>query len=114
MLTYSYWKPLAEGFDTNYDGTIDLDDTPTLPCVLDNHTYFYKDGTGSFNQGATKCNPGHDQERSFKWFFVSGDSVINIDQQEYKILSLTANNLIICYEDIFTLAPNSYVLKFMH
>lgn len=65
MLTYSSWLLTAQGFDINADGTIDLDETPPFSCVLDNLTYFYRNNSGSFDQGATRCNPNHDQYRKF-------------------------------------------------
>jgi hypothetical protein len=114
MLTYSRWKLVAEGFDKNKDGTIDLDETPPYPCFLDNLTFFYKDGHGSFDQGPTKCDPDHAQSRRFEWNFFNNESMVIIDAQEYKILSLTETDFVITYEDIFTPPPNNYILKLTH
>jgi hypothetical protein len=114
MLVYSRWKLVAQGFDTNNDGTIDLDETPAYSCVLDNLIFFYKTGNGSFDQGPTKCDPDHAQSRRFEWAFTNNESMIIIDAQEYKILFLTENDFVVTYEDIFTPAPNNYILKLTH
>ena len=75
MLTYSSWKLKAEGFDNNNDDSIDIDETPAFPCFLDNLTFFYKEGKGSFDQGQTKCDPNHAQSRKFDWQFINTDSI---------------------------------------
>lgn len=113
MLTYSSWQLTAQGFDTNFDGTIDIDETPPFPCVLDNLVFFYKSNSGSFDQGPTKCDPNHDQYRKFDWEFISTDSII-VDGQAYKVLTLTAEKFDLSYEDVFTTSPNSYILQMRH
>ncbi len=114
MLTYSYWRIAAQGFDTTNDGSIDIDETPTLPCMLDNRTYFFADGYGSFDQGEIKCDPNHNQSRQFEWVFTANETMIIVDGQQYKILALSKNDFIISYNDTFTAAPNTYIMKFIH
>jgi len=114
MLVYSRWKLVAQGFDINSDGTIDLDDTPSKPCVLDNLVFFYTDGKGTFDQGPTKCDANHSQSRRFEWAFTTNESMIIVDGQEYKILSLTEEDFVVSYVDVFTLPGKDYILMLTH
>lgn len=114
MVAYSPWRIAAQGFDTTNDGVIDLDETPSIPCIVDNRTYFYKDGNGSFDQGQIKCDSNRNQVRRFKWLFADNETMIIVDGLQYKIISLTEKDFVVSYVDAFTQQNSIYILKFMH
>lgn len=114
MVCYSSWRMGAQGYDLNNDGIIDLDETPAFPCFLDNRTYFFDDGHGSFDQGPTKCNPNQNQSRRFEWNFTDNETGIFVDGQQYKILVISTTDFVISFEDIYRPPPNTYIMKFVH
>jgi hypothetical protein len=114
MVAYSPWRIAARGFDTTNDGTIDLDETPTFPCVLDNRTYFYEGGDGSFDQGQIKCDSSHNQSRRFKWLFTDNETMIIVDGLQYKIISLTERDFVVGYAESSITLRSTYILKLIH
>jgi hypothetical protein len=114
MLAYSPWRIVAQGFDTTQDGSIDLDETPTFPCWLDNRTYFYDSGNGAFDQGLIKCDTSRNQSRKFKWLFTDNETMIIVDGLQYKILSLTESDFVIAFADASVQQRSTYILKLIH
>ena len=114
MVCYSSWRMAAQGYDRNDDGIIDIDETPAFACFLDNRTYFFEDGHGSFDQGPTKCNANQNQSRRFEWKFTDNETMIFVDGQHYKIVTLNETEFTISFEDIYSPPPNMYVMKFVH
>src|SRR5690242_8249344 len=68
LATQSSWKIQSLGMDLNKDGTVDLDATSQLPgCQLDNVYTLKSDGTGTADEGATKCNSTDPQSSAISW-----------------------------------------------
>lgn len=92
----STWKFNNAGLDTDKNGTIEFDVSSQIPsCVLDNTVKFQTDGSGTADEGASKCNTGDLQTIPFTWAFASSETVINITGNaiagkggQYKILAL--------------------------
>ena len=102
LLTESAWKFNNAGIDANGDGTIDT----ALPagtiedCDKDNTYTFLPDGTGTMDEGATKCDPLNPQTLPFNYSVNSDvtvmnfpDTVINGISGDVNILLLNATNL---------------------
>src|SRR6478735_6763131 len=79
LLTNVAWKYDSAGIDANGDGTIDsaLPDGTIEDCDKDNTYLFMDDGTGTINEGATKCDPDSPQTVPFNYSLNSNATVIN-------------------------------------
>lgn len=71
-------------------------------CQKDNVLTFLANGTGSGDEGPTKCNAGDPQTNSFTWNFASGETILHTSNQvfsntsnDFTIISLTATELVV-------------------
>lgn len=82
-LTQSVWKYDTAALDLNMDGTMDFALPPGVleDCYKDNTITFQAGGTGTVDDGATKCNPGDPQTTAFSWTFQSNETVLNFPNQ---------------------------------
>ncbi len=70
LLTQKIWK-----FSSATWGGTDM--TASIPaCQKDNITSFIAGGTGSGDEGPTKCNVADPQTVSFTWSFQSGETML--------------------------------------
>ena len=102
LVTSATWKIDTIGFDSDKDGNIDS----PIPggfqaCELDNVITFYRDSTGIFDEGATRCDSADPQTIDFQWMFKNNDSVINFQgnlpgelKGDVNILTLTNTNFV--------------------
>ena len=102
LLTTVAWKYVNAGIDANGDGTIDtaLPDGTLKDCDKDNTYIFQPDGTGTMNEGATKCDPLNPQTVPFQYstnpdvtVINFPDTVINGISGDVNVLLLNATNL---------------------
>lgn len=99
LLTSAEWKYDNGGIDQDRNGTIDIPLATTgllLPCMMDNTGLFKMDGTGTTDEGPTKCDPSLPQTTSFTWKFSNNDTEIEVIGTglfglggKFKILALT-------------------------
>src|SRR5262245_9992135 len=59
-------------------------------------------GTGTIDEGPTKCNGGDPQSRPFTWLFTTNETVLSVDTpilpggtSNFTIVSLTATELVV-------------------
>ncbi|MBS1654066.1 MAG: lipocalin family protein [Bacteroidetes bacterium] len=71
------------------------------PCQKDNIYTFVAAGTGTLDEGTTKCNSGDAQTSPFTWNFASSETVLHIStvlftggSNDYTLVSLTENQLV--------------------
>lgn len=121
LLTKLAWKIDKSGLDADKNGSIDLEDTWEA-CELDNTYLFKSDGTGIFDEGASKCNLADAQTGSFTWSFSSGETILsgNIPQLslsgDANISTLNTTNLEV-YKDVTVPGapvPIRYILRLKH
>jgi hypothetical protein len=104
LLNQKPWKYKAAGIDLDKNGTIDnaLPSTALQPCMLDNTYVFNSNGTGTIDEGATKCNSTAAQTSPFNWNFSDNETYINLESTslfglggKFKVLTLndTAFNM---------------------
>lgn len=96
------WKYDAAGIDGDRNGTIDIP-PPTgtiLPCMTDNTITFNANGTGTIDEGTTKCNTTDPQSTAINWSFTNSETALNLNGTSvlgvsgpFKILSLTSTQL---------------------
>ena len=99
LLTKSSWKYESGGVDQDRNGTVDISFAATgllQPCILDNFGIFVSNGTGTSDEGATKCTPTAPQTAAFTWNFLNNEQNINISGSglfglggQFKITTLT-------------------------
>lgn len=99
LLTQSSWKYQIAGLDSDFNGTVDLEDPDLKDCDKDDITTFKTDNTGIFDEGATKCDPDDPQTKAFSWQFSNGENEIQYLGILFKILSIDDNTLKVYYEE---------------
>ena len=79
-LTTQAWVYKSAGLDMDRNGTIDQDLPPgaLTPCRLDNQYVFAAGGTGTMNEGATKCNTTDPQTTPFTWAFANNETSMDL------------------------------------
>ena len=99
LVTKSSWKYESGGIDQDKNGTVDINfsSLPGVlqPCILDNTATFAANGSGTTDEGATKCSPSAPQTGVFAWAFASNETAMNISGSvlglggQFKIVALT-------------------------
>ncbi|MGB8195219.1 MAG: lipocalin family protein [Chitinophagaceae bacterium] len=78
LLAQSTWKYDNAGVDADRNGTVDAPVPPGFlqACDMDNTITFNTDGTGTVDEGGTKCNASSPQTSQFTWSFKNNEQVI--------------------------------------
>lgn len=105
LITSGTWKYKNAGIDVNGDGYIDTGLPPGYElqsCQTDNTLLLKTDGTGTVDEGASKCDPADAQSTAITWSFKSNETIINFPQAlfgsltgDVKIVNLTSTSLIL-------------------
>jgi hypothetical protein len=114
-ISSSSWKYESGGVDVDKNGSIDLA-LSTIgsigPCRLDNTATFRADGTGTTDEGATKCNATDPQTESFTWSFQNNESLLNIGGNgllgtggQFRIITLTGTQFSLAKDTTAVLVP---------
>ena len=108
LLTTVPWKYDNAGIDANGDGTIDtaLPDGTIEDCDKDNTYTFQPEGTGTMDEGPTKCDPASPQSIPFQYSLNGNATVINFPDTlisgisgDVAIKKLTATQLVLSKSD---------------
>ena len=102
LITASTWRFDQAQIDADKNGTPD----GPVPagfleaCVTDNTLTLKSDGTGTLDEGATRCDPADPQSTSISWEFKDGETVLSSASPIFggmsgdaKITALTATKL---------------------
>lgn len=124
LITSSSWKLNSAGIDGNNDGTAEtpLPDGTLEPCETDNLFTFRSDGTGTADEGATKCEESDPQSTEFSWSFsnnqqavVFNDAIFTGIDGEVKILALTSSTMKLSKElDLGLPVPITIIVELKH
>ncbi len=94
LLTQTSWKFDTAGLDNNNDGLIDAP-FPTgygiSSCESDNILTLKADGTGTVDEGATKCNVNDPQTTAFTWSLDSAQTAIVLSDTIFSVISGNVN-----------------------
>ncbi len=102
LISASVWKYDNAKIDLDNNGTGDMavPDGVIELCQTDNTLTFSANGSGTMDEGATKCNAGDPQTSAFTWTFTSSETVINFTGAifagvggDFKIIALTETDL---------------------
>jgi hypothetical protein len=78
LATQSTWKIQSVGADLDKNGSVDYDATSQLQsCQTDNIYTLKSDGTGTADEGTTKCNSTDAQTSAIVWSFKSNETIFN-------------------------------------
>ena len=104
LLTSSSWKYNDAKIDTDNNGTGDQ----AIPagfvesCQTDNKITFTSNGSGTIDEGPTKCDAADPQTLPFTWSFTTNETMINFSSAlfagiggDFKVVSLTETDLVI-------------------
>ena len=123
ILAQQSWKFNNAGLDPNKDGTIDQDVSSQVPaCLKDNSVTFSTDGSGTVDEGATKCNTSDPQTLPFTWSFASNETLININGNaiagkggQYKVVALSSTQLSLSKDTtVAIIGATTFVVNLKH
>ncbi len=91
-------------------------------CQKDNIMTFFTNGTGSVDEGPTKCNAGDPQTNPFSWNFASGETILHVSAtlfsntgNDFTLISLTETSLVVQITYAPPIGPTFLVdLSFQH
>ena len=121
LITKSAWKFDDAGADADKNGSIDVSFASQLPaCQTDNTLTLSTGGTGTVDEGTTKCDPSLPQTIPVTWGFASNETLLNLGgggllgiTGQFKIVTLTDGNLALS-KDTSLLGFQSFVIKLKH
>jgi hypothetical protein len=112
LITSAAWKYQSAGIDSDNNGTIDFpipaSGLGSLPaCQTDNLSTLVSNGTGTIDEGPSKCAPADPQSAAFTWTFQANETEINFSGAVvagqsglFKIVTLDETNLILSQKRI--------------
>ena len=114
LITSSTWK-----FDNAKLGVVDVsgffDD-----CEKDNTVTFVSNGTGSIDEGATKCDPADPQNVPFDWTFQNNETSIHTTTPlfpgtgDFTISTLSETQLAVARDAVIAGITQSFVITMKH
>lgn len=115
LITSFTWK-----FGTATVGGTDV--SASLPtCQKDNIMTFTTAGTGTVDEGPTKCNAGDPQTNPFTWSFATNETVLNIStilftggSNTFNIIALNESQLVLSQTITVGGTPQNAVVTFLH
>ncbi len=117
LLTQGTWKfKSATVGGTDYSSSLQT-------CQKDNILTFAAAGTGTIDEGATKCNPVTDPQTSpLTWNFASGETILQVSVplfsglgNDFTLISLTETELVVSIVYTPPLGPSlTVVITFQH
>jgi hypothetical protein len=122
VISSSAWKFDDAGADADKNGTIDISFASDIDaCLKDNTLTLSANGSGTVDEGATKCDPQLPQTSPVSWSFSSnetslvlgGSGLIGITGQ-FKIVTLNNTNLALAKDTVILGNQASFVVKLKH
>lgn len=102
LIAKASWKYENAGIDIDKNGTIEspLPSSLIQPCLTDNTLTFTANGSGTLDEGATKCDPTLPQTTQITWSFTNNETTLNLSgggllgvSGQVKIIALTEDRL---------------------
>ncbi len=116
LITSASWKFDNAWLDVDKDGKADspIPSSYLKSCQTDNVVTLKSDGTGTLDEGASKCNTEDPQTSSFTWLFKDNENTINLStaiitgvEGDIKITALTGSKLQLQKEVVYVGFPQS-------
>ncbi|PWU03860.1 MAG: hypothetical protein C5B52_02555 [Bacteroidetes bacterium] len=119
FLTQSSWKYDKVGIDADNNGTIDQD-IALQPCETDNIFTFNSNGTGTVDEGPTKCDASDPQTTAITWSFKNNETVLNASDlggsgdEDVNIFKLDDTQLVVYKDTTIASTPLRFVIQLKH
>jgi uncharacterized lipoprotein YehR (DUF1307 family) len=81
-------------------------------CEKDDLTTFKANNTAIEDEGATKCVATNPQTRTVNWSFNSTESIITFDAEDWTVIELSENKLVVTYTNTFASTNYTYTATF--
>jgi hypothetical protein len=113
------WKLNSSGFNLSGGATVTIVDTTVKPCQKDNTYSFNANGSGTMDEGATKCSVSDPQTQPFTWSFSAKDTLLHIHSNtilngDLNIYTLSATSFVVYKDTSFLSQPIRYVVIMQH
>ena len=115
LITQSSWK-----FDNAKVNGIDVS-AFLQACQKDNLLVFVSGGTGTVDEGATKCNTGDPQTTAFTWSFLNNETTLHISailftggNSDFTIVTLSETQLVLSQMITVSGTAQNAVVTFKH
>jgi hypothetical protein len=90
-------------------------------CQKDNILTFAAAGTGSADEGPTKCNAGDPQTNPFTWSFMSSETILHVStvlftggSSDFTLVSMSATQLVLSQNVTISGSSQNAVVTFIH
>jgi lipocalin-like protein len=90
-------------------------------CQKDNILVFAAAGTGTLDEGATKCNAGDPQTRPFTWNFMTNETVLHVStvlftggSSDFTLVTLNETQLVVSQNVTISGTSQNAVVTFIH
>lgn len=90
-------------------------------CQKDNTLSFAAGGTGTLDEGATKCNSSDPQSSPFTWSFATNETVLHVSatlftggSSDFNIITLTETQLILSQNINIAGTSQNAIVTFKH
>ncbi len=90
-------------------------------CQKDNTITFAAGGTGTADEGATKCNASDPQSTSITWNFASGETILHVNtilftggSNDFTLVSLSETELVVSQNITVSGTTQNAVVTFVH
>jgi hypothetical protein len=103
LLTAHYWQATALTIDPplSIGGTQISDFYAQLDnCSKDDLEKYNTNNTVTYDEGPTKCDPTDPQTQTSPWSFNSDETILTVDGESYKILTLTSTQLKMSFKEL--------------
>ena len=91
------------------------------PCQKDNVLTFSSNGTGTLDEGPTKCNSSDPQTDPFNWNFASNETVLHVStvlftggSSDFTIVTLNDTQLVLSQDINISRTMQNAVVTFKH
>jgi hypothetical protein len=115
LLTQSTWR-----FSSATVGGIDVS-AFLQACQRDNILTFVSAGTGTLDEGATKCNAGDPQTTPFIWSFMTNETILHIStilftggSSDFNIVTLSETQLVVSQNITVGGSTQNAIVTFIH
>jgi Lipocalin-like domain len=115
LITQTSWK-----FDNATVSGVDVS-AFLEACETDNILVFTSTGTGTVDEGATKCNSGDPQTNPFTWNFTTNETVLHVStvlfsggSSDFNIVTLSETQLVLSQNIDVSGSTQNAVVTFTH
>jgi len=101
--------------DWDGDGTDESDVYAIIePCIKDDHTTFFANGTGELDEGASKCNQSDPQTVQITWDMDQTETHLTVQGVQYMIDMLTETQMVLKEIEVISTVSVTHTVTFSH